>query len=112
MLVLVLYLWLLARAARIANRCQTAYPALLVIGMAVFIAFQAIFHMCIVTGVFPVSGQPLPLISRGGTSVIITSAALGIMLSVSRFAARKGKRTEIKDELSALPDEVNAVNPT
>ncbi len=110
--VLVLYLWLLARAARIANRCQTAYPALLVIGMAVFIAFQAIFHMCIVTGVFPVSGQPLPLISRGGTSVIITSAALGIMLSVSRFAARKGKRTEIKDELSALPDEVNAVNPT
>lgn len=112
MVVLVLYLWLLARAARIANRCQTAYPALLVIGMAVFIAFQAIFHMCIVTGVFPVSGQPLPLISRGGTSVIITSAALGIMLSVSRYAARKGKRTEIKDELSALPDEVNAVNPT
>ncbi|MCM1223476.1 MAG: FtsW/RodA/SpoVE family cell cycle protein [Lachnospiraceae bacterium] len=112
LMVLVLYMWLLARAARIANRCQTAYPALLVIGMAIFIAYQAIFHMCIVTGVFPVSGQPLPLISRGGTSVIITSIALGIMLSVSRFAARKGKRAEIKDELSALPDEVNAENPT
>ncbi|MCM1451275.1 MAG: FtsW/RodA/SpoVE family cell cycle protein [Clostridium sp.] len=112
LMVMVLYMWLLARAARIANRCQTAYPALLVIGMAIFIAYQAIFHMCIVTGVFPVSGQPLPLISRGGTSVIITSIALGIMLSVSRFAARKGKRAEIKDELSALPDEVNAENPT
>lgn len=109
--VLILYLWLLARAGRIAQRCQTAYPALLVIGMAVFITFQAIFHMCIVTGVFPVSGQPLPLISKGGTSILITSMALGIMLSVSRYAARKGKKSEIKDELKALPTEVNAANP-
>ncbi len=112
MFVLVMYLWLLARAGRIANRCQTAYPALLVIGMAVFIAFQAMAHMAIVTGVFPVSGQPLPLISKGGTSILITSMALGIMLSVSRFAARKGKKSEIRDELSALPDEVKAANPT
>lgn len=110
--VLVLYLWLLARAGRVASRCQTAFPALLVIGMAVFITFQAICHMAIVTGVFPVSGQPLPLISKGGTSIIITSIALGIMLSVSRFAARKGKRAEIKEELSELPDEVKAANPT
>lgn len=110
--VLVLYLWLLARAGRVASRCQTAFPALLVIGMAVFIAYQAIFHMAIVTGVFPVSGQPLPLISKGGTSIIMTSIALGIMLSVSRFAARKGKKAEIKEELSELPEEVNAVNPT
>lgn len=111
-IVLVLYLWLLARAGRVANRCQTAFPALLVIGMAVFIAFQAIFHMAIVTGVFPVSGQPLPLISKGGTSILITSVALGIMLSVSRFAARKGRRAEIKEELKELPDEMNAENPT
>lgn len=112
LLVLVLYLWLLARAGRIANRCQTAYPALLAIGMAVFITFQAVFHMAIVTGVFPVSGQPLPLISKGGTSIIITSIALGVMLSVSRFAARKNKKAEIKEELSVLPDEVAAANPT
>lgn len=109
--ILVLYLWLLARAARIANRCQTLYPALLVIGMAVFITFQAIFHMCIVTGVFPVSGQPLPLISKGGTSILITSMALGIMLSVSRFAARKGQSTEIKEEMKVLDDNVSAANP-
>lgn len=101
--VLVVYLLLLARAGRIATRCQTAYPALLVIGMAIYITFQAMFHMAIVTGFFPVSGQPLPLISKGGTSIIITSMALGIMLSVSRFAARKGKNTEIKEELEALP---------
>jgi len=110
--VLILYLWLLARAGRVAYRCQTAFPALLVIGMAVFITFQAVFHMCIVTGVFPVSGQPLPLISKGGTSILITSMALGIMLSVSRFAARKGKKAEIKEELQELPGEVSAENPS
>lgn len=110
--VLVLYLWLLARAGRVAYRCQTAFPALLVMGMAVFITFQAVFHMCIVTGVFPVSGQPLPLISKGGTSILITSMALGIMLSVSRFAARKGKKAEIKEELQELPGEVSAENPS
>lgn len=109
--VLVLYLWLLARAGQVAKRCQTAFPAFLVIGMAVFIVFQALFHMAIVTGVFPVSGQPLPLISKGGTSILITSLALGIMLSVSRFAARKGDKTEIKEEMQALPDEIAAVNP-
>lgn len=112
LLVLVLYLWLLARAGRIANRCQTAYPALLAIGMAVFITFQAVFHMAIVTGFFPVSGQPLPLISKGGTSIIITSIALGVMLSVSRYAARKNKKTEIKEEMSVLPGDVSAANPT
>lgn len=110
--VLVLYLWLLARAGRIAYRCQTAFPALLVMGMAVFITFQALFHMAIVSGLLPVSGQPLPLISKGGTSILITSIALGVMLSVSRFAARKGKRAEIKEELAELPDEVKAENPT
>lgn len=103
--VLIVYLLLLARAYRISSRCQTAYPALLVIGMAIYITFQALFHMAIVTGVFPVSGQPLPLISKGGTSILITSMALGIMLSVSRFAARKGKNSEIKEELEALPDD-------
>lgn len=112
LIVMLLYLWLLGRAGRVATRCQTAFPALLVTGMAVFISYQAMFHMAIVTGVFPVSGQPLPLISKGGTSIIITSMALGIMLSVSRFAARKGIKAEIKEELSALPEDVRAENPT
>ena len=110
--VMLLYLWLLARAGRIASQCQKAYPAFLVIGMAVFIVFQALFHMAIVTGFFPVSGQPLPLISKGGSSVIISSVALGIMLSVSRFALRKGKRREIRDELKDLSDTAQADNPT
>ncbi len=82
-------------------------------GMAVMIAFQALFHMAIVTGFFPVSGQPLPLISKGGTSILITSIALGVMLSVSRHAVRNNeKRKEINDEINALPEELRAANPT
>lgn len=111
MFVLILYLWLLARAGNIASRCNRAFPALLVMGVAVMIAFQALFHMAIVTGVFPVSGQPLPLISKGGTSILITSIAFGIMLSVSRYSVRSNKKQEIKQELNALPESVRAENP-
>lgn len=109
--VMILYLWLLARAGSIARRCSQAFPAFLVTGMAVMITFQALFHMAIVTGVFPVSGQPLPLFSKAGTSILITSIAFGIMLSVSRYAVRSGKRQEIKEEASALPENIRADNP-
>ncbi|MCH5246636.1 MAG: FtsW/RodA/SpoVE family cell cycle protein [Muribaculaceae bacterium] len=109
---LLLYLSLIARAGTIAARCSNALPALLVMGCAVMIIFQALFHMAIVTGVFPVSGQPLPLISKGGTSILITSIAFGIMLSVSRFAVQSGKKQEIKEEGNSLPEEMRAINPT
>ena len=111
--VLVLYLWLLGRASTIASRCSRAFPALLVIGMALVIVFQALFHICIVTGVIPVSGQPLPLISKGGSSILVTSIAFGIMLSVSRFAVRNSsKKREINNEIEMLPEEVRADNPS
>lgn len=111
--VLILYLCLLGRASGIASRCSRAYPAMLVIGMAVMIVAQALVHMAINVGVAPVSGQPLPLISKGGSSIIITSIALGIMLSVSRYAASsRNKRQEIKQELDVLPEEISAENPT
>ena len=61
-LVLLLYLLLVARAGRIAYMCSRAFPAFLIMGCAVMIVFQALVHMAIVTGVFPVSGQPLPFI--------------------------------------------------
>lgn len=111
LVVLMLYLWLLGRAAGIASRCNRTYPALIVIGMAVMIAFQALFHMGIVSGVFPVSGQPLPLISKGGTSILVTAIAFGIMLSVSRTATRHGnKKQEIRDELESLPEQFRDEN--
>lgn len=110
--VMLLYLFLLFRAGRLATKCTKAYPALLVIGMAVFITCQALVHIGIVVGTLPVSGQPLPLISKGGSSVIITSAALGIMLSVSRYATRRGAREEMRDRITTLTDKEFADNPT
>lgn len=80
-------------------------------GMAVMIVFQAMFHMAINTGVFPVSGQPLPMISKGGTSMLVTSLAFGIMLSISRYASTAGRKKAPKTDTD-LPEELNALNPT
>ncbi len=107
---LALYLLLVARAGRIAYRCSRAFPAFLIMGCAVLIVFQALVHMAIVTGVFPVSGQPLPLISKGGTSVLVMSCAIGIMLSVSRYAVTSGNEKEIKAELKEMPEDMQAAN--
>lgn len=112
LVVLILYLWLMARASGIAARCTRAFPAFLVLGMAVMIVIQALFHIAIVTGVFPVSGQPLPLISKGGSSILVTSIAFGIMLSVSRHTARTGKKDALKAEIESLPEDLRTVNPT
>lgn len=109
-LVLLLFLLLLARAGRIAYKCSRAFPAFLILGCAVMIVFQALVHMAIVTGLFPVSGQPLPFISKGGTSVLVMSTALGIMLSVARFAAHSGDTQHISAEKNALPEDMQAAN--
>ncbi len=108
--ILLLFLLLLARAGRIAYKCSRAFPAFLIMGCAVMIVFQALVHMAIVTGVFPVSGQPLPFISKGGTSVLVMSAALGIMMSVARFAAHSGDTKKIRAEKEALPADMQAAN--
>lgn len=109
-LILLLYMLLVARAGRIAYKCSRAFPAFLILGCAVMIVLQAFVHMAIVTGLFPVSGQPLTLISKGGTSVLVMSAALGIMLSVSRFAAHSKNKNDVKEEMKTLPDDMQAAN--
>jgi len=112
MVLLILYLCLLGRAGAIAARCRSAFPTLLIMGMAVMIVLQALFHMAIVTGVFPVSGQPLPLISKGGSSILVTSIAFGIMLSVSRTAANVDDEDKvINAEIAELPSGMTAENP-
>lgn len=111
-ILLAVYLMLLARAGNIARRCSRAFPAFLVLGLAVMICLQALFHMAIVTGVFPVSGQPLPMISKGGSSMLVTSMAFGVMLSVSRFAVQSGNKHDIKLENEALPESLQVENPT
>ncbi|MBR1711888.1 MAG: FtsW/RodA/SpoVE family cell cycle protein [Alloprevotella sp.] len=86
--VLLLYIVLLVRAGRIASRCERNFPAFLVMGLALLLVTQALLNMMVATGLFPVTGQPLPLISRGGTSTIITCVYVGMILSVSRYARR------------------------
>lgn len=110
--VLVFYLFLLGRAGRLAMQFKSTFPTLLVIGCALVICLQALFHIAIVVGLFPVSGQPLPLISKGGTSIIATSLALGVMLSASRWAARKDDQAAIQKELSTLPEKIQTENPS
>ena len=109
--VMLLYLSLLGRAAMIVRRSKRVLPSLLVIGMASFITFQALFHMAINVGVFPVSGQPLPLISKGGTSIIVISIAFGVMLSVSRTIANYGNKKN-KVEETPIIEGLDAENPT
>ena len=109
--VLLLYLSLLGRAAMIVRRSKRVLPSLLVIGMASFITFQALFHMAINVGVFPVSGQPLSLISKGGTSIIVISIAFGVMLSVSRTIANYGNK-KVKAEETPIIEGLDAENPT
>ena len=106
------YFALLTHAGGIARRCSRAFPAFLVMGSAVMIVLQAFFHIAINTGVFPVSGQPLPLISKGGTSVIVTSIAFGVMLSVSRTATQSDKAKDARREDEALPERMRVANPT
>ena len=109
--VLLLYLSLLGRAAMIVRRSKRVLPSLLVIGMASFITFQALFHMAINVGVFPVSGQPLPLVSKGGTSIIVISVAFGVMLSVSRTIANYGNKKNKVDDTPII-EGLDAENPT
>ncbi|MDR1585005.1 MAG: FtsW/RodA/SpoVE family cell cycle protein [Prevotellaceae bacterium] len=82
--VIFLYLILLFRAGMTATKCESVFPALLVIGLSLMIVLQAFISMSVATSLGPVTGQPLPLISRGGTSVIITCLYFGIILGVTR----------------------------
>jgi cell division protein FtsW len=92
-----LYIVLLYRAARIASHCENNFPAFLVMGLALLLVVQAAFNMMVAVGLAPVTGQPLPLISKGGTSTIINCAYVGAILSISRSAKMKKEPGEEKN---------------
>lgn len=81
---MMLYLWIFFRAIEIFKRCGTAFPGLLVLGLALMITCQALLHIMVTVNLIPETGQTLPLISRGGSSTLFTAIALGMILSVSR----------------------------
>lgn len=86
MMLIILYAWIFARAIAIFRSCRWLFGGLLTLGLALMICIQALLHFMVSTHLFMETGQNLPLISHGGTSMVCTAAALGIILSISRQA--------------------------
>lgn len=95
--VALLYISLLFRTGFIARRCVNPFPAFLAMGLALLIVVQALFNMMVATGLAPVTGQPLPLISKGGTSSIINCIYIGMILSISRTAKKVDEQNTNKN---------------
>ena len=86
--VMMFYVWLFVLVWRIARRSDRFFAAYLSIGLALMLVVQALVNMAVAVGLAPVTGQTLPLISHGGTSILITSFCIGMILSVSRYVER------------------------
>jgi cell division protein FtsW len=92
------YMILLFRGITIARKCETAFPAFLVMGLIVMIVVQAMINMLVAVGLFPVTGQTLPMVSWGRTSVLMMSFSIGAILSVSRVVNARIKNEELSEE--------------
>ena len=88
-LVLGLYAWLAVRGFYIAMQCQNAFGQLLAFGLTWVIIIQAVINICVATGLFPVTGVTLPLVSYGGTSVLVTLGMIGILMNISQQTAKE-----------------------
>jgi len=105
-LVIILYLILLYRAVRIATKCQKIFPSLLAIGCSFILVFQAMINMAVAVNLVPVTGQPLPLVSMGGTSMWFASIAIGMVLSASRELEKEKKTGDtpaLKGAMQSVP---------
>ncbi|WP_293297192.1 FtsW/RodA/SpoVE family cell cycle protein [Pedobacter sp. UBA4863] len=97
--IIVLYLVLLYRCVRIVTRSPKAFGALLAAGLSFSLTIQAFANMAVAVGLGPVTGVPLPLVSMGGTSMIFTSIAFGIILSVSRDVEENEGKMKKEDKV-------------
>ncbi len=93
-LLVLLYLILLFRAVKIVTKAPNNFGAFLTIGVAFSLVFQAMINMGVAVNLLPVTGQPLPLVSMGGTSIWFTSISIGIILSVSKEIDKSNKNAE------------------
>ena len=114
--VLLLYLTLLYHTGQIAKNCDDPFATYLALGAALMIGTHALFHMTISVGLGPITGQPLPLVSRGGSSIIVNCIYIGMILSISRYARElriakerakhnKTDKAEIKPMVEAATEE-------
>ena len=83
--IIFLYLTLLYRAIYTARRCKATFPVFLICGLSIALVLQAFSHIFVCIGIFPVTGQTLPFVSMGGTSILLTSLSLGMILSVTQY---------------------------
>lgn len=102
--VVLLYIILLVRTAKIAQKCRSYFPAFLVMGCALMLVAQATINMMVAVGLFPVTGQPLPLISRGGTSTIINCGYIGMILSVSYYTEKMNRNAQTAEAVHTEED--------
>jgi cell division protein FtsW len=100
--VIFLYFALLIRVNKIAKKCDKFFPAFLVTGFGLILVLQALINMGVAVGMLPVTGQPLPLISKGGTSIIITCFYFGVILSISRYAEKVSETATEPAEMSSV----------
>jgi cell division protein FtsW len=96
--IIFLYSWLLFRFYVVAKNANTVFATLLVIGVGFPIIFQAIINMAVASNIMPVTGQTLPLLSSGGSSIWMTCIAIGIVLSVSATKSEVDVNLELNDE--------------
>lgn len=108
--VLMLYVIILIRSGIIATKIKKLFPKYLVLGSALMLSIQAFINMAVAVNLIPVTGQPLPLISRGGTSTLITCAYFGLILSADRFGI--GVSSEEKNNASNADTDTNQTNNT
>jgi cell division protein FtsW len=98
--ILLLYIIILFRGLRILKRCDKTFGSLLAFGLSFSLVFQGLINMAVATNLFPVTGQPLPLLSMGGTSIWFTSISIGIILSVRRDLESNESNEEESKEIS------------
>ncbi|MFK8055707.1 MAG: FtsW/RodA/SpoVE family cell cycle protein [Saprospiraceae bacterium] len=91
-----LYLWLFIRSCRLLTKSTKLFGAIMAIGLSLLIVMQALANIAVAVNIFPVTGLTLPIISRGGTSLVFSCIAFGIILSVSRVVEQKGKLKRTK----------------
>lgn len=99
---LLLYVFLFVRVIKVASNCDRFFPAFLIMGLGTLFVVQALVNISVAVGLLPVTGQTLPLISHGGTSIIVTSFGFGMILSVSKYAQKVKDNKDKLESKSAI----------
>jgi len=90
-----LYLWLFIRSCRLLTKSTKLFGAIMAIGLSLLIVMQALANIAVAVNIFPVTGLTLPIVSRGGTSLVFSCIAFGIILSVSKVIENKGVEVRV-----------------